>query len=111
MKQVLDLINNFKKDEQSIEFINNQFEESHFSKNVLFVSPQLNGRNFYKYIMPYILLYEYDVMGTAMIGMDKFKPNNEYDFTNIPLTQNKFFGQTILYFLFRFKIFLLYTRI
>lgn len=85
MKQVLDLINNFKKDEQSIEFINNQFEESHFSKNVLFVSPQLNGRNFYKYIMPYILLYEYDVMGTAMIGMDKFKPNNEYDFTNIPL--------------------------
>jgi len=35
--------------------------------------------------MPYVLLYEYDVMGTAMIGMDKFKPNNEYDFTNIPL--------------------------
>lgn len=85
MKQVLDLINNFKKDEQSIEFINNQFDETHSNKNVLFVSPQLNGRNFYKYIMPYILMYEYDVMGTAMIGMDKFKPNNEYDFTNIPL--------------------------
>ena len=36
MKQILDLINNFKKDEQSIEFINNQFEESHFNKNILF---------------------------------------------------------------------------
>jgi len=86
MRQVLDLMNKFsKKDEESIEFINNQFLEPHFNKNILFVNPQLNGRNFYKYIMPYILLYEFDVMGTAIIGMDKFKPNNEYDFTNIPL--------------------------
>ena len=85
MRQVLDLINNFKKDEQSIDFINSQFDEPHTNKNVLFVSPQLNGRNFYKYIMPYILLYEYDIMGTAIIGLDKFKQNNEYDFTKIPL--------------------------
>ena len=52
MRQVLDLMNKFsKKDEESIEFINNQFLEPHFNKNILFVNPQLNGRNFYKYLM------------------------------------------------------------
>lgn len=86
MKQILDLARNFiEKDEESIDFINNQFLESHFSKNVLFVSPKINGRSFYKFIMPYCLLYEYDQMGTAIIGIDKYNPNNEYQFTNIPL--------------------------
>lgn len=86
MKQILDLAKIFiEKDEESLDFINNQFEESHFSKNVLFVSPKINGRSFYKYIMPYCLLYEYDQMGTAIIGIEKYNPNNEYQFTNIPL--------------------------
>ena len=42
---------------QNKEFFDNQFKEIHWNKNVLFINPQLSGRHFYKYILPYISMY------------------------------------------------------
>jgi hypothetical protein len=49
MKEILDVFKELKSDNG---FLENQFSQIHWNKNVLFVNPQLNGRHFYKYILP-----------------------------------------------------------
>ena len=73
------------KDINDKEFFENQFKEIHWNKNVLFINPQLNGRHFYKYLTPYLSMYEFDAWATAITGIDKYKPNKEYEKVKIPL--------------------------
>ena len=71
------------------DFINNQISEVHWNKNVLFVNPQLNGRNFYKYLLPYVIMFEYDVWGTAITSIEKYKPNKEYELVSVPMNSRQ----------------------
>lgn len=70
---------------QNKEFFDNQFKEIHWNKNVLFINPQLSGRHFYKYILPYISMYEFSAWATAVTSIDKYKPNKEYEPIKVPL--------------------------
>lgn len=85
MKEVMDIFN----ESRNPDFIDGQISEVHWNKNVLFVNPQLSGRHFYKYILPYILMFEYDVWGTAITSMDKYKPNKEYEFVEVPINSRQ----------------------
>ena len=67
------------------EFFDNQFKEIHWNKNILFINPQLSGRHFYKYILPYISMYEFSAWATAVTSIDRYKPNKEYEPIKIPL--------------------------
>lgn len=71
------------------EFIESQFYEVHWNKNVLFINPQLSGRSFYKFLLPYIVMFEYDFWGTAITSLDKYKPNKEYELVKVPLNSKK----------------------
>lgn len=86
MKEVSELLKATKEDPQYIE---NQFKEVHWHKNVLFINPQLNGRHFYKYILPYIVMWEFDAWGTAITDIDKYKPNKEYEHLEVPLNSRE----------------------
>ena len=70
---------------QDKEFYDNQFKEIHWNKNVLFINPQLSGRHFYKYLLPYVTMYEFSAWATAVTSIDKYKPNKEYESIKIPL--------------------------
>lgn len=85
MKAIMDIF----KESRNQEFIDNQISEVHWNKNVLFINPQLNGRHFYKYILPYVLMFEYDMWGTAITSIDKYKPNREYEFVDVPLNSRQ----------------------
>jgi glycosyltransferase involved in cell wall biosynthesis len=86
MKEILDVFKELKSDNG---FLENQFSQIHWNKNVLFVNPQLNGRHFYKYILPYIVMYEFDAWSTALTSMDKYKPNKEYESVKIKLNSKQ----------------------
>jgi len=86
MKEILDVFKSLRDDK---EFYDSQFAQIHWNKNVLFVNPQLNGRHFYKYIMPYIVMYEFDAWSTALTSMDKYKPNKEYESVKVPVTSKQ----------------------
>lgn len=84
------------------EFFDNQFKEIHWNKNVLFINPQLNGRHFYKYILPYLAMYEHDAWATAVTSIDRYKPNKEYEPINIPLNSNQILWSDYIVFPFTF---------
>jgi hypothetical protein len=50
------VLNDIFKEITEKEFFENQFKEIHWNKNVLFINPQLNGRHFYKYLLPYLFM-------------------------------------------------------
>jgi glycosyltransferase involved in cell wall biosynthesis len=83
MKEILDIFKELHNSESG--YLENQFKQIHWNKNVLYVNPQLNGRHFYKYILPYIVMYEFDGWATALTSIDKYKPNKEYELVNIPI--------------------------
>jgi glycosyltransferase involved in cell wall biosynthesis len=85
MKEILDIY----KASKNPEFIASQFSDVHPDKNVLFIQPQLNGRHFYKYILPYITMFEFGIWGTAITDMDKYKPNKEYEPITSPLNSKQ----------------------
>jgi len=85
MKEILDIY----KASKSPEFIASQFKEIHPEKNVLFIQPQLNGRHFYRYILPYTTMFEYELWGTAITDMEKYKPNKEYEPVTSPLNSKQ----------------------
>lgn len=76
MKEVLDLLTSTHKDDK---FLSNQYQDVHWNKNILFIRPQLNGRHFYRYILPYFVMWEFDYWGTAITNIDKYKPFKEYE--------------------------------
>jgi len=98
----MNVINHIFKDIQNEEFFTNQFKEIHWNKNVLFINPQLNGRHFYKYLMPYLCMYEYDAWATAITGIDKYKPNKEYESVKIPLNSMQILWADYIVFPFTF---------
>lgn len=97
MKEILDI---FKASKENPEFIKGQFTDVHPNKNVLFIQPQLNGRHFYRYILPYITMFEYNVWGTAITDMDKYKPNKEYEPITTPLNSKQILWADFIVFPF-----------
>ena len=83
MKVILDIFKQLHDSES--DYYESQFQNIHWNKNILYVNPQLNGRHFYKYILPYIVMYEFDAWGTALTSIDKYKPNKEYELVKIPI--------------------------
>jgi glycosyltransferase involved in cell wall biosynthesis len=74
MKEILDIF----KSSSDPQFIEQQFNYSHDNKNVLFINPKISGRHFYKYILPYITMYSFDVWSTAITGMYEYNHLDEY---------------------------------
>lgn len=99
MKQVMDIY----KEIQNPQFLDGQISEIHWNKNVLFLNPQLNGRHFYKYILPYILMFEYDVWGTAITSMGKYKPNKEYELSDVPINSRQILWADYIVFPFTYQ--------
>lgn len=96
------ILNDIFKDIREKEFFDNQFKEIHWNKNVLFINPQLNGRHFYKYLMPYLAMYEYNAWATAITGIDKYKPNKEYESVKVPLNSMQILWADYVVFPFTF---------
>jgi|LakMenEpi03Aug12_release.lakeMendotaPanAssembly.Ray.scaffolds.fasta_scaffold15663_13 hypothetical protein len=96
------ILNDIFKDIREKEFFDNQFKEIHWNKNVLFINPQLNGRHFYKYLMPYLAMYEYNAWATAITGIDKYKPNKEYESVKVPLNSMQILWADYVVFPFSF---------
>jgi hypothetical protein len=96
------LLNDIFKDINKKEFFDNQFKEIHWNKNVLFINPQLNGRHFYKYMMPFFSMYEFDAWSTAVTGIDSYKPNREYEEIKIPLNSMQILWADYIVFPFCF---------
>jgi glycosyltransferase involved in cell wall biosynthesis len=96
------VFNDIFKDIQERDFFENQFKEIHWNKNILFINPQLNGRHFYKYLLPYLCMYEYDAWATAITGIDRYKPNNEYETIKIPLNSMQILWADYIVFPFTF---------
>jgi glycosyltransferase involved in cell wall biosynthesis len=96
------ILNDIFKDIREKEFFDNQFKEIHWNKNVLFINPQLNGRHFYKYLMPYLAMYEYNAWATAITGIDRYKPNKEYESVKIPLSSMQILWADYVVFPFSF---------
>ena len=96
------ILNDIFKDIREKEFFDNQFKEIHWNKNVLFINPQLNGRHFYKYLMPYLAMYEYNAWATAITGIDKYKPNKEYESVKVPLSSMQILWADYVVFPFSF---------
>lgn len=95
-------LNDIFKDITDKEFFDNQFKEIHWNKNILFINPQLNGRHFYKYLLPYLSMYEYNAWATAITGIDKYKPLNEYEPIKIPLNSMQILWADYVVFPFTF---------
>lgn len=98
MKVFNDIFNDIREKE----FFENQFKDIHWNKNVLFINPQLNGRHFYKYLMPYLSMYEFDAWSTAITGIDRYKPNKEYEKITIPLNSFQILWADYVVFPFTF---------
>lgn len=96
------ILNDIFKDIKEKEFFDNQFKEIHWNKNILFINPQLNGRHFYKYLLPYLSMYEYDAWSTAITGIDRYKPNKEYEPITIPLNSMQILWADYVVFPFTF---------
>lgn len=96
------VLNDIFKDIREKDFFDNQFKEIHWNKNVLFINPQLNGRHFYKYLMPYLSMYEYDAWATAITGIDRYKPNKEYESVKVPLNSLQILWADYVVFPFSF---------
>jgi glycosyltransferase involved in cell wall biosynthesis len=96
------VLNDIFRDIQDDNYFQNQFKEIHWNKNVLFINPQLNGRHFYKYLLPYLCMYEYDAWSTAVTGIDRYKPNKEYETIKIPLNSMQILWADTIVFPFTF---------
>jgi glycosyltransferase involved in cell wall biosynthesis len=96
------ILNDIFKDIHQKEFFDNQFKEIHWNKNVLFINPQLNGRHFYKYLLPYLAMYEYNAWATAITGIDRYKPNKEYESVKVPLNSLQILWADYVVFPFSF---------
>jgi glycosyltransferase involved in cell wall biosynthesis len=96
------VLNDIFKDITNKDFFDNQFKEIHWNKNILFINPQLNGRHFYKYLLPYLIMYEYDAWATAITGIDRYKPFKEYEPIKIPLNSLQILWADYIVFPFTF---------
>jgi len=96
------VLNDIFKDINEKEFFENQFKEIHWNKNILFINPQLNGRHLYKYLLPYLFMYEYNAWATAITGIDRYKPYKEYEPIKIPLNSLQILWADYVVFPFTF---------
>lgn len=60
-------------------FYNAQFMSNGYSnKNVLFVSPKPTGKDNYRYLLPYIIMNEYDIWETAITNIQAFDKDRPF---------------------------------
>jgi hypothetical protein len=81
MKRILDL---YRSMQDKVSF-QSQFDKVSEGKNILWVSPQLTGKQLYKSILPYDKIY-HDQCFTAMTGLAKFNPAQQLVDIEMPLT-------------------------
>lgn len=115
MKKVRDLawaLTNVEMSDLKKDFYKSQFTSFGNDKNILFVNPQLSGKELYKTFLPYYGLYNSNVF-TALTGVSKYNPKEVLVELDVPLnsqqivwadfivlpftTQNLTFGETNLY--------------
>lgn len=111
MKQIKDIVNAVNLNE---EFYQSQFKDENWGedKNILFLNPQLSGKELYRTFLPFIYLHN-GKFSTALSGVNKYEPREQLlnfrfrldyyaldwaDFIVIPFTaQNLTLGENSLY--------------
>ena len=72
MKQISDVIKALNNDD----FYREQFEDFADNKNILFMSPQLSGKQLYKIFLPFCGMYNTDNL-TALTSVEKYNPREQ----------------------------------
>lgn len=88
MKKISNLnkaFTNIEASEQKTRFFEGQFKEFGKNKNILFVDPQLSGRQLYKTFLPYIGLFNTHIH-TALTSIGKYNPKEQLISLNTPLS-------------------------
>ncbi len=75
MKQVISTYKELQQDR----FRDSQFIDDHPEKNILFISPQLSGQHLYKFILPYIVLYEQNLWNSAFTSLTKYSSDKQVE--------------------------------
>lgn len=103
MKKVHELFHKMKDEDyvihqftRDIVFNNNEAE----SRKILFVNVQHNGRNFYRYIQPYIDILEFGLAKVAMNRFIEYRVNREYAETDWSLDDRYIYWATTIVFPF-----------
>jgi len=80
MKQISDVIKALNNDD----FYREQFEDFAENKNILFMSPQLSGKQLYKIFLPFCGMYNTDNL-TALTSVEKYNPREQLTNINLPI--------------------------
>jgi len=80
IKNVITAINNE-------EFYREQFEDFASDKNILFMSPQLSGKQLYKIFLPFCGMYNTNNL-TAITSVEKYNPREQLTNINLPIKSN-----------------------
>ncbi len=99
MKKIIDLKEKIKKEE----YLQSQFDDDEDYKglkNILFISPQLTGNHFYKYLIPYFNLFESGAANTAITGLINYNPTQRFTDHETPLTSQQIIWADLIVFPF-----------
>ena len=92
MKHIKDIVNAINFNE---EYYQNQFDENNWAedKNILFLNPQLSGKQLYKIILPYAHLHN-GIIHTAITGISGFYLDLYLGSCSLELEPSIFKGRT-----------------
>lgn len=104
MKKVHELFHKMKDDNYVIHQFTREdivFRNEHSaSRKILFVNVQHNGRNYYRYIQPYIDMLEFGLAKVAMNRFIEYRVNREYSETDWSLDDRFIYWATTIVFPF-----------
>lgn len=87
MKAILNLasaLTNIESSDKKVKFYEGQFKNFGNDKNILFLNPQLSGKQLYKTFLPYIGLYDSNVF-TALTSISKYNPREQLTDPDCPI--------------------------
>lgn len=96
MQKIIDLKTKIKDED----YFQGQFVSDDELKNILFISPQLIGSHFYKYILPYFNLYESGAANTALTGLIDYNPTKRFTDHGMPLISPQIVWADVIVFPF-----------
>lgn len=96
MKKIIDLKEKIKNEE----YLQKQFSNDEGLKNILFISPQLTGNHFYKYLIPYFNLFESGAANTALTGLIDYNPTKRFTDHETPLSSQQIVWADVIVFPF-----------
>ena len=70
------------------EFYDAQFEKFSDGKNILFLNPQLSGKQLYKTFLPYLGMYNAKIF-TALSGVEKYNPREQLEKLKVTITSKQ----------------------